>query len=152
VTRTLILGQKNYSSWSMRAFHALRSAMPVNTRARGRCAIRTAEATADIERGLATFVVLTCCDGSGTEDIAMRHSAAYFNHLGSSSLGRRPVLTAIMVYTVFFGVAGSMAAFAVWRASSNCPIQRKCEHLYVVQIAAGVAGRSDPRGPPTFAS
>jgi glutathione S-transferase len=34
------------------AFHALRSAMLVNTRARGRCAIRTAEVTADIERVL----------------------------------------------------------------------------------------------------
>jgi glutathione S-transferase len=32
------------------AFHALRSAMPVNTRARGRLANRTVEVTADIER------------------------------------------------------------------------------------------------------
>jgi glutathione S-transferase len=32
------------------AFHALRSAMPVNTRARGRLANRAAEVTADIER------------------------------------------------------------------------------------------------------
>jgi glutathione S-transferase len=34
------------------AFHALRSAMPVNTRARGRLVKRTAEVTADIERVL----------------------------------------------------------------------------------------------------
>lgn len=43
------------------AFHALRSAMPMNTRARGRRANRTAEVTADIDR----VVEIWQCRGGG---------------------------------------------------------------------------------------
>jgi glutathione S-transferase len=45
------------------AFHALRSAMPVNTRARGRFANRTAEVTADIE----SFALLRPPQDGGTD-------------------------------------------------------------------------------------
>jgi hypothetical protein len=64
----------------------------------------------------------------------MRNTAANFIHL---SLNRRPVLTAMMVYSVGFGVAALMAAVAVWRASSNCPVSHRPEQPYVVQMVEG---------------
>jgi hypothetical protein len=61
---------------------------------------------------------------------SMRNTAANFIHL---NLNRRPVLTAMMVYSVGFGVAALMAAVAVWRANSSCPESRSPEQPYVVQ-------------------
>ena len=74
----------------------------------------------------------------------MRTIAAYYFHAALCRLRRNPVLTTMMVYSVVFGVAVLMAAFAVWRASSSCPVRRWPEPLYVVQISAGIATRSDP--------
>ncbi len=68
----------------------------------------------------------------------MRNAAGDFIHL---SFSRRPVLTAVMVYSVGFGAAALMAAVAVWRANSNCPLSRRYGQPYVVQI-------TDPAGQP----
>lgn len=62
----------------------------------------------------------------------MRNTAANFIQL---SLNRRPVLTAMMVYSIGFGAAALMAAVAVWRANASCPQSRRPEQPYVVQIA-----------------
>jgi|HubBroStandDraft_2_1064218.scaffolds.fasta_scaffold851017_1 hypothetical protein len=61
----------------------------------------------------------------------MRYTAGNFIHL---SLKRRPVLAAMMVYSVGFGAAALMAAVAVWRAGSNCPLSHRLEQRYVVQV------------------
>lgn len=68
----------------------------------------------------------------------MRITAGNFIH---SSLIRRPVLTAMMVYSVGFGVATLMAAVAVWRANSNYPQSRRPEQPYVVQVAVDKPNR-----------
>jgi hypothetical protein len=61
----------------------------------------------------------------------MRNAAGNFINL---TLNRRPVLTAIMVYSVGFGAVALMAAVAVWRANSNCPLSHRSEQPYVVQM------------------
>jgi|ERR1035441_1667116 hypothetical protein len=94
-----------------------------------------------VRRDLATFVVLPCCYGSGTRNISTTNMAANFSNLGLSSLHRRPVLTALMVYFVGFAVV----AFAVWRGASSNPNPRKCEEQYLVQSSADIVGRSDTR-------
>ena len=60
----------------------------------------------------------------------MRNTAGNFIYL---SLIRRPVLTAMMVYSVGFGAVALMAAVAVWHANSTCPLSRRPEQPYVVQ-------------------
>jgi hypothetical protein len=100
-----------------------------------------------VRRVFATFIVLPCCNGSAKGNIAMRTIAAYYFHAALYRLRRNPVLTAMMVYSVVFGAVVLMAAFAVWRASSSCPIPRWSEPRYVVQISSGYAGRSDPLVP-----
>jgi hypothetical protein len=64
----------------------------------------------------------------------MRNTAANFIQL---SLNRRPVLTAVMVYSIGFGAAALMAAVAVWRANASCPLSHRPEQPYVVQIVEG---------------
>jgi len=73
----------------------------------------------------------------------MRNIAGYHLHLALRRLRYHPVLTAMMVYSVGFVVAALIAAFALWRATSSSPIPHKSELLYVVQIIAAGAGRSD---------
>ena len=68
----------------------------------------------------------------------MKNTAANFIHL---SFNRRPVLTAMMVYSVGFGAAALMAAVAVWRANSSYPPSHKPEQPYVVQI---ISNRESP--------
>jgi hypothetical protein len=65
-----------------------------------------------------------------------------FTHLGFRSLTRRPVLTAMMVYSIGLAVAG----FAVWRVGSNSPNPRMCGKPYLVQATAEIAGRDDAFG------
>jgi hypothetical protein len=60
----------------------------------------------------------------------MRNTAGSFMNL---NLKHRPVLTAMMVYSVGFGAAALMAAVAVWRANSSCPLSHRSEPTYVVQ-------------------
>jgi hypothetical protein len=75
----------------------------------------------------------------------MRNTAGNFIHM---SLNRRPVLAAMMVYSVGFGAAALMAAVAVWRANSSCPLSQRTQQPYVVQVVRGVAGPPDPAGQP----
>ena len=46
-------------------------------------------------------------------------------------LRRNPVLTALMVYSLVFGIAALTATYIVCRTNSNCPTMRG---LYVVQV------------------
>jgi len=63
----------------------------------------------------------------------------YYLQLGMRSLGRNPVLTALMVMAIGFGVASSMTTYTVFRAMSGDPIPWKSSKLFVPQI--------DPWGP-----
>ena len=74
----------------------------------------------------------------------MRTPVARYLHASFSSLRRRPVLSAMMVYSIGFGAAALIATFVVWRSTSMCPTLRRPEHLYVVRVVAGDAGRIDP--------
>lgn len=66
----------------------------------------------------------------------MRTSVADYVHASLCSLGRRPVLSAMMVYSIGFIAAALIATFAVWRSTSACPASRMPEHLYVVGIVS----------------
>jgi putative ABC transport system permease protein len=59
---------------------------------------------------------------------------AYYLLLGLRSLRRNPVLTALMVMTMGFGVAASMTTWSVFRAVSGDPIPWKSSKLFVPQI------------------
>jgi len=59
--------------------------------------------------------------------------------LGARSLRKNPVLTALMVMAIGFGVAASMITYAVFRAVSGDPIPQKSGRLFAPQI--------DNRGP-----
>lgn len=58
------------------------------------------------------------------------------------NLSRRPVLVALMVYSVAYGAA----TFAVWREASGISNQRQCEKHYLVQSSANGAGGSETPG------
>jgi hypothetical protein len=49
--------------------------------------------------------------------------AADHRYLSMSSLSRRPVLIAMLVYSMAYGVA----AWAVWRDATSTSISRECE-------------------------
>jgi putative ABC transport system permease protein len=59
---------------------------------------------------------------------------AYYLQLGLRSLRRNPLLTALMVIAIGFGVAASMTTYSVFRAVSGNPIPQKSSQLYEVQI------------------
>ena len=59
--------------------------------------------------------------------------------LGAASLRRNPLLTALMIMSIGFGVAASMVTYAVFRAVSGDPIPQKSSQLFTPQI--------DNRGP-----
>jgi len=59
---------------------------------------------------------------------------AYYFELGLRSLRRNPVLTALMVMAIGFGVAASMTTYAVFRAVSGNPLPDKSGQLFVPQI------------------
>jgi putative ABC transport system permease protein len=58
----------------------------------------------------------------------------YYLQLGLRSLRRNPVLTALMVMAIGFGVAASMTTYAVFRATSDNPIPQKSLQLFTPQI------------------
>ncbi|UGB37465.1 ABC transporter permease [Frateuria soli] len=60
---------------------------------------------------------------------------AYYFQLGLRSLRRNPLLTALMVMAIGFGVAASMITYSVFRATSSNPIPQKSDELFAVQIA-----------------
>jgi hypothetical protein len=62
-------------------------------------------------------------------------------YLNLSSLSRRPVLIAMMVYSVAYGAA----TFAVWREATSISSHRKCENSSVESV-----GGSEAHGLRTF--
>lgn len=60
----------------------------------------------------------------------------YYLQLGLRSLRRNPVLTALMVLAIGFGVASSMTTYTVFRATSGDPIPWKSDKLFFPQIDA----------------
>jgi glutathione S-transferase len=70
------------------AFHALRSAMPCNTRARGRTAIRTAGVTADIDRVVEIW------------NLYGERSPWLFGEFGAADIMFAPVATRFQTYGV----------------------------------------------------
>ncbi|QWT20630.1 ABC transporter permease [Bacillus sp. NP157] len=61
---------------------------------------------------------------------------AYYLQLGLRSLRRNPMLTALMVMAIGFGVAASMTTYSVFRATSRDPIPQKSHVLYNTQLDA----------------
>ncbi|MET0255136.1 MAG: ABC transporter permease, partial [Luteibacter sp.] len=59
---------------------------------------------------------------------------SYYLQLGMRSLRRNPVLTALMVMAIGFGVAASMTTYSVFRATSQNPIPQKSSQLFNVQV------------------
>ncbi|NII54265.1 ABC transporter permease [Luteibacter sp. SG786] len=59
---------------------------------------------------------------------------SYYLQLGLRSLRRNPMLTALMVMAIGFGVAASMTTYSVFRATSRDPIPQKSDVLYNVQL------------------
>jgi putative ABC transport system permease protein len=59
---------------------------------------------------------------------------AYYLGLSLRSLRRNPVLTALMVMAIGFGVAASMTTYAVFRVVSGNPLPDKSSQLFVPQI------------------
>lgn len=74
---------------------------------------------------------------------------AYYFQLGLRSLRRNPLLTALMVMAIGFGVAASMITYSVFRATSNNPIPQKSDQLYAVQIANWKAEDLEKGEPPS---
>ncbi|KRE87760.1 peptide ABC transporter permease [Rhodanobacter sp. Soil772] len=60
----------------------------------------------------------------------------YYLQLGLRRLRRNPVLTALMVMAIGFGVASSMTTYTVLRAMSGDPIPWKSDKLFFPQIDA----------------
>jgi putative ABC transport system permease protein len=68
---------------------------------------------------------------------------AYYLSLGFRSLRKSPILTALMVMSIAFGVAASMTTYAVFRAMSGDPIPWKSSKLFFPQLDTwGPASRS----------
>ncbi|MFC3652038.1 ABC transporter permease [Dyella humi] len=61
---------------------------------------------------------------------------AYYLQLGLRSLRRNPMLTALMVMAIGFGVSASMITYSVFRAVSGNPIPEKSAQLFVPQVDA----------------
>ncbi|SEV84527.1 ABC transporter permease [Luteibacter sp. 329MFSha] len=59
---------------------------------------------------------------------------SYYLQLGLRSLRRNPMLTALMVMAIGFGVAASMTTYSVFRATSRDPIPQKSDVLFNVQV------------------
>jgi putative ABC transport system permease protein len=59
---------------------------------------------------------------------------AYYFQLGLRSLRRNPMLTALMVMAIGFGVAASMTTYSVFRATARNPIPQKSSQLFIPQI------------------
>ncbi|MEO8810517.1 MAG: ABC transporter permease [Rhodanobacter sp.] len=79
----------------------------------------------------------------------------YYLILAFRSLRRSPGLTALMMFSIGFGVAASMTTYAVFRGVSGDPIPWKSSRLFVPQIDAwgpvqmtSPGARSDTHEPP----
>jgi putative ABC transport system permease protein len=77
----------------------------------------------------------------------MSNMAARFIDRSLTSLDHRPLLTALMVYSVGIGAAALIVAIALLREPSRHPNPQKSQLLYLVSVAPNIAGRSDSLGP-----
>jgi hypothetical protein len=73
----------------------------------------------------------------------MKNNTAYYFNATLSGLRRKPVMTAMMVCSLVFGVTAAIAGIKVWRASSVCTIAQGSALPSVVQADTDVAGQSD---------
>ncbi|HUA80403.1 MAG TPA: ABC transporter permease [Dyella sp.] len=73
---------------------------------------------------------------------------AYYLQLGLRSLRRNPMLTALMVMAIGFGVSASMITYSVFRAVSGNPIPEKSSQLFVPQIDSWGPGLNEKGEPP----
>jgi hypothetical protein len=69
--------------------------------------------------------------------------AAYYVHAALYQLRQRPVLTAMMVFSLVFGVTALSAGIAVWRVNSSCPVTENPSLPNLVQVATERASESD---------
>jgi hypothetical protein len=67
---------------------------------------------------------------------------ANHRYMSLSSLRRRPVLIAMMVYSVAYGAV----TFAVWREATGISNHRMCEKHYLVRGSAESVGASETQG------
>lgn len=58
----------------------------------------------------------------------------HYLQLGLLSLRRNPLLTALMIMSIAFGVAASMVTYSVFRAVSGDPIPQKSAQLFAPQV------------------
>jgi hypothetical protein len=89
-----------------------------------------------------TFPLLRCCMASERENVAMTDNAAYRFYAILNKLRCNPVLTAMMVTSLIFGLTASIASIEVWRASSACVAEISAPSD-IAQVATDVAYRSD---------
>jgi putative ABC transport system permease protein len=73
---------------------------------------------------------------------------AYYSQLGLRSLKRNPMLTALMVMAIGFGVAASMITYSVFRAVSGDPIPEKSSQLFVPQVDSWGPQQNEKGEPP----
>jgi putative ABC transport system permease protein len=73
---------------------------------------------------------------------------AYYFQLGLRSLKRNPMLTALMVMAIGFGVAASMITYSVFRAVSGNPIPEKSAQLFVPQVDSWGPQENEKGEPP----
>ncbi|GLQ50214.1 ABC transporter permease [Dyella flava] len=73
---------------------------------------------------------------------------AYYSQLGLRSLKRNPMLTALMVMAIGFGVAASMITYSVFRAVSGDPIPQKSAQLFMPQIDSWGPEQNEKGDPP----
>jgi hypothetical protein len=78
---------------------------------------------------IATLFVLRCL-GYTDREYRDYHMTANHRYLNLSSLSRRPVLIAMIVYLVAYGAA----TFAVWREATSISSHRKCENGSVESV------------------
>ena len=79
-----------------------------------------------------------------TRDISMSNIAARFLDMSLNGLDRRPVLAAMMAYSLGLAVAALVVTIAMWRETSCSPNPQKSNPSYLVWNASNEAGRSDP--------
>jgi hypothetical protein len=60
----------------------------------------------------------------------------FYFHRALPVMRRNPLLTALVVYSAGICMAASIAAVAVWRGTSTCPIARQSEHPYMVRTGS----------------
>jgi hypothetical protein len=75
--------------------------------------------------------------------VHMINMTAKFIEVGFSGLARRPLLTAMTVYFIGFGVAALIVTFAAPR-EATCN-QQKSHKPYMALITPNIAGQTDPR-------